>query len=172
MESWISILGDRIENGPGGCLLWTGGKDSHGYGTVTYDGRTQKAHRVSWALACGELPELSGADFRGTCVCHRCDVRACVNPAHLFLGTHRDNVADMTAKGRAPHATGDRHGSKTCPESRPRGSDHPAARLTAEQVVEIRRLYPEVHQRALSRQFGISQKCVSLIVTRKTWGHV
>jgi len=78
---------------PGECWLWTGSRSPQGYGQISQAGeRPELAHRVAWALAFGPPGGLS--------VCHHCDVRTCCNPAHLFLGTARDNALDMVAKGR------------------------------------------------------------------------
>ena len=73
----------------GKCWLWTASRNSSGYGKFDGEG----AHRVAWRLAYGVIPY-------GACVLHRCDMPRCVNPAHLWLGTQADNVADMVAKGR------------------------------------------------------------------------
>ena len=76
-----------------GCWLWTASLDNHGYGQFCFNRKPVKAHRVSWELHRGPIP-------KGLCVLHKCDVRTCINPAHLFVGTRADNVADMIAKGR------------------------------------------------------------------------
>lgn len=77
-----------------GCMLWTAGRDTRGYGQFRLDGKQMGAHRVAWLLYRGEIP-------KGLHVLHKCDVTSCVNPDHLFLGTAQDNVSDMVAKGRA-----------------------------------------------------------------------
>lgn len=76
-----------------GCWLWTGTYDAHGYGTISIDNKARKAHRIAMFLHTGEVLE-------GQFVCHACDVRHCVNPDHLYLGTHADNLRDMALRGR------------------------------------------------------------------------
>lgn len=77
-----------------GCFLWTGAHTGHGYGQVWTGSKNERAHRVAWKLVHGEIPV-------GMEVCHRCDVPSCVNPLHLFLGTHQQNMRDSFDKGRS-----------------------------------------------------------------------
>lgn len=124
------------------CWLWTGARFArNGYGQVTGG---QCAHRVAWELTNGPIP----ANQR---VLHACDIPACVNPAHLFLGTHKDNMADAARKGRLSVA-------------RPK-----AQRVTDAQVSQIRDLAARgVRQVELARQFKVSEPFVSMVVRGKS----
>ena len=86
-------LFEKINITPSGCWKWQGAVDSHGYGRTRYNGKLTSAHRAAYEYMHKEIPE-------GMHVLHRCDNPPCINPAHLFLGTHQDNMDDMAAKGR------------------------------------------------------------------------
>lgn len=115
------------------------------------------SHRIAWLLENGQIPHDGSA--HGICVCHRCDVRACCNPAHLFLGTNAENLQDMGAKGRAFAAHGEVNGS---------------AKLTAAQVREIRSLYAAggLFYRDLAAEFDVSEALIGQIIRRVIWKNV
>lgn len=97
------------------------------------------------------------------CVCHKCDVPACVEVAHLFLGTQQENISDMTAKGRG--ASGERLGKK--------GEKHLQAKLTEEQVLKVRALYAEgITLTELARLMNVTKQNIYRIVHRYTWRHI
>lgn len=109
----LSVLSSRSRiDGATGCWLWNGhtrGRNRFKYGLVDVCGKRYGAHRLSYILHKGPIPE--GGDFRGMCICHTCDNPLCVNPDHLFLGTHQENMTDKTVKGRTERSkTHCRHG--------------------------------------------------------------
>ena len=132
-----------------GCLLWAGYADTLGYGKLKVKNRMLFAHRVAWEQVNGPIPA-------GMIICHKCDVPSCINPAHLFLGTHSDNAADRVRKGRQSNA-------------RLRGALNGRARLTIKEVTAIR---SDVRgQRAIAADYGVCQSHVSRIRSgdRGTW---
>jgi HNH endonuclease len=144
-----------------GCWEWTGWKDAEGYGVICIGGRNWRAHRVALILSGVDLPP-------GSVGCHRCDNPGCCNPAHLFVGTVGENNADRSIKGRS--ATGDHAGLRRHPERAARGERNGRAKLTAEQVDDIRkRVTIGATYRGLAREFRVTHRLIRLIVERKIW---
>lgn len=139
-------------NGPNSCWNWTKSCFSDGYGQISLERKNWKAHRLSWTLFNGPIPE-------GKYVCHKCDNKKCINPRHMFLGTHKDNMDDMRSKGRDNFAKGERTGS---------------AKLTEKQVLEIRDLWATGNWRIvdLCRKYNMTHVPIMCIVNRKTWKHI
>lgn len=142
------------------CWLWTKSKSDDGYGKCVFIGE-QLSHRISYKLTFGEIPD-------GKCVLHKCDNRLCVNPRHLFLGTRIDNNKDRDLKNRT--ARGDRHGSRTMPEARPKGEKHSRSKLTNEQVRQIRNMYKSgrYSHRQLSEIFSVFHTTIGSVIRRET----
>lgn len=132
-----------------GCWLWLMSCNTHGYGNAAFRKRLTVAHRISWELHIGPIPE-------GLHVLHKCDVRACVNPDHLFLGTNADNIADRDRKGRG---------------RQPRGEQSGMAKLTEAQVREIRAGSGE-SQTAMAARFGVTPGLVCKIANNRCWRHL
>lgn len=130
---------------PDDCWAWAGATNSAGYSKFFANGRHITAHRFSYALHHKETAKF---------VCHRCDNPRCSNPVHLFAGTAHDNKRDSMRKGR--HAHGNRHGN---------------AKLTAQDVIQIRRLYEnkQASQVVLATQFGVHQAAIAAIVVGRNW---
>ncbi len=144
-----------------GCWLWTlPPRNRAGYGGFRLNGKVEGAHRAAWMLFRGPIP--LGEGFHGTCLCHKCDTPACVNPEHLFLGSHTENVRDAIAKGRRSAG----------PPAR-RGSDTPNSKLTEAKVVSIREhLKTKTPQQDIAALYGVSPATVTFIKQRKVWAHV
>lgn len=150
---------EKVDKSPGhgplgDCWLWVASLRPNGYGQIGR-GRSgtgmEYAHRVAFMLANGRLP-LDGME-----VCHRCDVRNCVNPDHLFEGTRAENLADMTAKGRRR-------------SNPPKGSAHPNSKLTEDDVRRIRT--SQFSERREAERSGVSRTLVRKIRNREVWLHV
>lgn len=159
-------------SGPDNCWIWESSKNRKGYGTFNVGRRNLKAHRIAWIISHGPIPHDGSA--HGICVCHRCDVRDCVNPAHLFLGTNAQNMADMIQKGRDNKARGDSHRARMHPELMPRGEAHGRALITAAQVLEIRSLYSAggITMKELGNRFGLAKSSINNIIKRNNWKHI
>jgi hypothetical protein len=148
------------------CWLWIASTKPNGYGQVRRRGRTLLAHRLAYELFVGPIPA-------GLSVLHRCDEPACVNPAHLFLGTHDDNMADMVAKGRqcrGARMSAALHGKA---RGRTRGTQKPNAKLTDERVRAIRAAYAAGEtQTSIAARHSVRQSLISRVVRREAWSHV
>lgn len=152
------------------CWEWPMSRTAAGYGQLTYrrDGRTflAYAHRAAYVIA-------TGADVAGKDVCHHCDNPGCFNPAHLFSGEHRENMADMAAKGRTKkgkkYPVGEAHWSKSRRDEL-RGSANGNAKLSEPEVLEI--LKSDQRSVRLAERYGVSDALVSAIRKGKVWPHI
>lgn len=146
------------------CWLWTGTIDKGGYGLRYLEGPNgpmhHQAHRVSWELHVGQIPP-------GILVCHHCDVRNCVRPDHLFLGTNLDNAQDKMRKGR---------GRWVMPAKDNRGEGNAASKLTASLVRQIRSddraRTSRAFRRELAQSIGVSENCIRDVISGRRWSHV
>jgi hypothetical protein len=163
----------------GDCLIWSGVRQRSGYGRVSFNGKAHLVHRLVWEGAYGPIP--TGMD-----VLHRCDTPPCSRIDHLFLGDDKLNVDDRESKGRT--ARGDRHASRTKPETLARGDQngarlhperlargeqHGVAKLTEMAVREIRHAVRNgASQRSLAKKYGVDKRSIGRIVRGVTWAHV
>jgi len=139
-----------------GCWIWNSSRNKTGYGTFSIKHHPYKAHRVAWEQTFGEIP-------KGFHVLHRCDNPPCVNPEHLFLGTHQDNMRDMDMKGRRAKPNG---------MNTPVGSDSPNSVLREDHVRQIRSQKGKVSYRDLAEQYGVGYSTIRHIMNFDTWKHV
>lgn len=140
-----------VKSGPDECWLWMGGPTPAGYGQLQVNGRHAYAHRFSYELHYGPIPP-------GMYVCHTCDVRNCVNPRHLWLGTHLDNIADAARKGK--------YRNRSAGVRRSVGAKR--AKLSPEQVVAIRADRTS-STRELATRYGVGREAVARIRRGQTW---
>jgi hypothetical protein len=166
------------------CWLWTGARNQDGYGNLTRDNRSERAHRYAWMLVTGET--LTSRDT----ICHTCDVPNCVRVddegtyqvgrnvyprrGHLYKATQPANIADRDGKERGQWAKGKRHGTHTMPERLARGERSGNAKLTDAEVCEILSLANGKfgNKAALARRFKVSIPLITWILEGKGWTHI
>ncbi len=153
---FLAMFAQRVRVLANGCWEWTGTKVGAGYGRVCFGGRHQLSHRLVYRLCVAPVTKTQE-------VCHNCpggDNPACCNPAHLWVGTHTDNMRDCEAKGRNSHPGR-------------RGEQSGTAKLTEVDVREIRRrVAAGENGRVIAEEKGISRTTVSQIANRLRWGHL
>lgn len=146
-----------------GCWEYNGNDISNGYGRIWCGGKNVRIHRLSFQAFNGEIP-------KEIMVCHRCDVRNCWNPEHLFLGTAKDNFHDMINKGRRSRVA---NPPKDFTHIL-RGEKAVNSKLTTQQVLEIREMHSsgKAGKRRLAASFGVSRTAIELIIKRRRWVHI
>ena len=159
---WSKV--DKTSN-PNGCWEWTA-SITRGYGrfSLTHSKPIQ-AHRYSWIIHFGNIPD-------NLCVLHKCDNQLCVNPDHLFLGTHKDNTQDMIKKQR--HQFGNNHYYKRIPNKILKGCQIGTSIFTNEQILEIRQKYIPYKYSApmLAKEYRVHLRTITRILRHETWKHI
>jgi hypothetical protein len=131
---------------PTECYVWTARKKNTGYGQIQRKGKCERAHRVSWELCFGPIPDKQ-------CVLHKCDNPSCVRQDHLFLGTQLENIADRDQKKRLAPGIGEQNNN---------------AKLTTKDIIAIRELYAKNLTRiAIAHIFNVSRSYVDKIIAQK-----
>jgi uncharacterized protein (DUF433 family) len=139
-----------------GCWIWTGAKNADGYGLLYFNGRHWSAHRYSWFLVHGFLPDSKAGDKR--VVMHSCDNPTCVNPSHLSLGSRRENTRDMIRKGRIRPSPGERNGRALLTEADVRNII--IERETGARIA------------AIAARYGVGHRAVEKILSGRSWRHL
>jgi hypothetical protein len=148
MERFIEAFWAKVHKGER-CWLWQGAKKHDGYGLINRHGKMMLAHRFAWEQANGPIPA-------GKFALHHCDTPACVNPSHMYLGTKKDNAADMYARGR--------DGSS--------GEKNIHAKLTEEQARKILTLKGSISGVKLAKEYDVYPGTIHAIWRRHTWKHI
>jgi hypothetical protein len=147
-KNTVADFWNRVAKGDA-CWIWQGRCNADGYGEFKMEYKTHLAHRLAYELKYGPIPP-------DMCICHTCDNPACANPAHLFAGSHADNVRDRDAKGHT---------------ARLAGEQNPNAKLTARDVILIRQLHQTGRSKgSMARQFGVSHRGITQVITGERWG--
>lgn len=141
-----------------GCWVWHNYRQADGYGVIHYGRKSWLAHRLMWTLENGEIPD-------GMEICHHCDNPPCVNPMHLFIGTHGDNVRDSFSKGRSVRY----------------GEHHSQNKLMRNDVIKIRKIFNETDFQdggikrfinEMAEQYNMTSSGIEKVIYRQTWRHV
>lgn len=154
-------LVDQVTISPTGCWLWPG-KPHYGYGVFGTREGQYRAHRVSYTVHVGPVPP-------NLMVCHKCDIRLCINPDHMFLGTGLDNIRDCLSKGRGPER---RYNPPISGHRAPRGEASPKAKMTEADVVAIRMSCGSKSDDELAVTYGVSSSSVRHARTGRSWKHI
>jgi hypothetical protein len=134
-----------------GCWNWTDHLEVRGYGRATYNGKTYPAHRLSYMCFEKKIP-------KGLLVCHKCDNRRCVNPEHLYLGTHHDNSLDRGKRNLKSFQRGESHGN---------------CKFSDAIILEVRKKHSEGQSRSqISKIYNIKYSAVCKIIRRESWNHI
>ncbi len=147
---WLARFWPKINRqAANGCWEWLACTNPYGYGKFKIKGQYRLAHRLSWQIHYGTIPDKM-------CILHKCDNRKCVNPVHLFLGTRSDNTNDRHTKGRSA-----------------RGSQNGRAKLTEDQVLCIKRLLAhDTSRQKLALKFKVGINAIDKIARGRTWKHL
>ncbi len=162
-ENTQDYILSRISKAKNDCWIWTGTIGSDGYGKAKRDGKTVRAHRLSYAFYKGDIPA-------NTCVCHRCDTPLCVNPDHLWIGSHIENELDKTQKGRRSPSPSVSH-----PERLPKGESHHKAKLldgTVEVIYQMGVQNMTAEQIKESLELEVHPSSINRIISGKGWSHL
>ncbi len=135
-----------------GCWLWLLGIVRGGYGQTQIDGKKYLAHRVQWVRFNGPIP-------KGMFICHHCDTPLCINPNHLFMGNHQDNMSDAVRKGRFQYF-----------RNAFRGEKHPLSKLSKDKVLAIRSDNRKIAE--IARDYNVGWSTIGDIKSHRTWEHL
>lgn len=175
-KNTIADIYARIDSSGDGCHLWTGSCfTGSGYGQVYWKGKNRRVHRLVWELANGPIPP-------DVLLCHTCSAnyppgdityRRCCRLDHMYPGTSLSNAQDRSQDGRERPQSGDAHHSRRHPEKMKRGSENPMARLTDDQVREIRiRRAAGAFLKDIAREYHVCEGLISQIARGKIWRHL
>lgn len=145
-DFWIKVKKDILTD----CWIWQAGKFNDGYGHFKIKNREWRAHRFAYFLIYGEISKNAH-------ICHKCDVKLCVNPNHLFSGSHSDNMNDRLIKNLV---------------KMPKGEKHHNARLKKSDVLYIRSKEGTIEAIKLAKKYKISEKYVRKLWRKGTWRHL